>query len=113
MIDNSLKEFKTKNGLKKHFKITHDLEAEHQCNICQKVFNFPSQLSKHMKNFHDGLYHKCDSCRKSFSQAENLKAHISEVHNHQKDHKCDLCGKKFSRTYTLRKHIIKVHDVKT
>ena len=34
------KEFKTNNGLKNHFDITHNLEKEYQCNICQRFLIF-------------------------------------------------------------------------
>ena len=43
------KEFKNTRGLKTHFDITHDLKKEHQCNICQKVFNIKGYLTNHMK----------------------------------------------------------------
>ena len=39
------KEFKSNNGLKYHFNITHNLEKGHQCDICQKVFNIESQVA--------------------------------------------------------------------
>jgi len=32
------KEYKNNRGLKNHFNIIHNLEKEHQCNICQKFF---------------------------------------------------------------------------
>ena len=43
------REFKSNNTLKKHFNIVHRLIKEHQCNICQNVFTFLSQLTSHMK----------------------------------------------------------------
>ena len=56
------KEFKTYNGLKYHFNITHKLEKILQCNICQKNFNTQSQLTWHTKFVHeDQKNHKCDS----------------------------------------------------
>ena len=42
------KEVKSSKGLKRHFNIIHDLEREHQCNICQRIFNVQSQLTSHM-----------------------------------------------------------------
>ena len=92
------KEFKTKNGLKNHFNITHDLEKEHHCNICQKAFNILNQLTTHMKVVHskNKKHHKCDSCGKEYSQTGHLNRHINAIHNSQKDHKCDSCGKSFS-----------------
>ena len=41
------KEVKSSKGLKRHFNIIHDLEREHQCNICQRIFNVQSQLTSH------------------------------------------------------------------
>ena len=81
------KEFKTKNGLKNHFNITHDLEKEHHCNICQKAFNILNQLTTHMKVVHskNKKYHKCVSCERLFSRAGNLKIHINTVHNGVKE----------------------------
>ena len=38
------KEFKSRSGLNYHFKVTHNLEKEHQCNICQKVFHITLYL---------------------------------------------------------------------
>ena len=59
------KEFKTVNGLKSHFNITHNLEKILQCNICQKVFNTQSQLTLHTKCVHkDKKNHKCHACGK-------------------------------------------------
>ena len=71
------KEFKTKNGLKNHFNITHDLQKEHLCNICQKAFNILNQLTTHMKVVHskNKAYHKCESCGKALSDSGKLKRH--------------------------------------
>ena len=67
------KEFKSKNGLKYHFNITHNFEKKHQCNICQKDFNIPSQLKSHLKIVHANKKdHKCDSCQNSFSTMQCL-----------------------------------------
>ena len=60
------KEFKSNNGLKRHFNIVHKLMKELQCNICQKVFKTQSELTKHVKNSHENHKpHKCDSCEHS------------------------------------------------
>ena len=60
------KEFKGKNGSKKHFNFVHKLMEEHQCNICQKAFKLKSQLTSHMKIAHENKkYHICDSCKKN------------------------------------------------
>ena len=71
------KEFKTKNGLKNHFNITHDLQKEHLCNICQKAFNILNQLTTHMKVVHskNKAYHKCESWGKALSDSGKLKRH--------------------------------------
>ena len=69
------REFRTKNGLKNHFNITHDLQKEHLCNICQKAFNILNQLTTHMKVVHskNKAYHKCESCGKALSDSGKLK----------------------------------------
>ena len=84
-------ELKNKKGLRGHFNIVHNLEKEHQCNICQKGFNFQSRLNNHVKIVHENSKkdHKCESCEKSFSSNANIKIHFDETHEGKKEHKCD------------------------
>ena len=76
------KEFKNNIGLRQHIKNTHNFVKEHQCNICQKVFQLRKQLISHGNKKH----HKCVLCGKTFSKEGSLKKHINTVHNGQKDH---------------------------
>ena len=43
------KEFKCNNKLNRHFNGVHNSIKEHQCNICQMIFNLQRELSLHVK----------------------------------------------------------------
>ena len=68
------KEVKSSKGLKRHFNIIHDLEREHQCNICQRIFNVQSQLTSHMNKDGGpgGAWGAVNVCSKFFENCQNL-----------------------------------------
>lgn len=80
------------------------------CDLCDKTFNFASNLSKHRKNVHRAMFsHACQRCDRRFAFAEDLKNHIIKSHTSERLH-CNLCGKTFSCMSTLRKHQKSVHQ---
>ena len=80
-----MEEAKTTNNLKAHFL---ELDKEHKCEKCDKIFQTSNLLKNHKTAVHD---HKCE-----FSQPDSLKKHIHIVHEDHKDHKCEPYGKSFS-----------------
>ena len=102
--------------------------------MCEKVFNEPGNLQRHIKEIHvnsemkvfqpkisvhegvESMIHKvrnifkCDICGKSFSSPGFLKKHIFSVHKGIENHKCDKCVKVFSTYFHLQKHIKGVHE---
>ena len=55
------KDFKSNEGLRKHFNNVHNYSEEHQCNICQKNFKLHAKLILHVKIVHENKkLHKCD-----------------------------------------------------
>ena len=63
------KEFKSKQGLRRHFHSIHnEQKGKNKCNICEKTFLLQWQLSTHMKRMHENKkHHKCSSCGKRFN----------------------------------------------
>ena len=90
MICKSQKEYRT------HLKEVHEGEKV-VCQQCNKPFNRPQALKKHMLAVHLGIRNsKCKHCDKAFSNDGQLKVHVDAVHEKLKNHKCDQCGKGFS-----------------
>ena len=57
-----------------------DIEI-YKCNSCEKYFNLPQFLKRHIKSIHEKLDdYKCNICEKIFSRNDSLKSHIKRVH---------------------------------
>ena len=47
----------------------------HECDVCEKVFGYPSHLARHMHTHTNEKPYECDVCEKCFSDSGNLKRH--------------------------------------
>ena len=52
----------------------------HECDVCEKVFRYPSNLAIHMRIHTDEKPYECDVCEKAFRQLSNLKRHKRTQH---------------------------------
>lgn len=79
------------------------------CGICSKKFEFHSDLSKHIENFHskeerENIYRfKCIVCNKSYDSKRNLRGHM--ISHGPKKFKCPNCSYCSTRGKDLSKHI--------
>ena len=79
------KTFPHEEALKTHINNTHSAgkfpKKDYQCLSCDKYFNLPHHLSRHIATIHEGRKDfKCDQCEKQFSERGNLRQHINAVH---------------------------------
>ena len=105
-----------------------DVKSSHECDMCNKTFQFKQSLARHKKIKHDpnkvnvakpkkepkinpdGTYPKveCQHCKKLISSA-NIRQHIRINHEENKDQPCEKCGKVFANKPKLNSHIATVH----
>ena len=52
----------------------------HECDVCEKVFRYPSQLTRHMRTHTKELQYKCDVCEKRYRYAQSLRYHMRTQH---------------------------------
>ncbi|XP_074156577.1 PR domain zinc finger protein 15 isoform X1 [Sminthopsis crassicaudata] len=80
----------------------------YQCNICSKIFQNSSNLSRHIRSHGDKLF-KCEECAKLFSRKESLKQHVSYKHSRNEidseyRYRCGTCEKSFRIESALEFH---------
>ena len=75
----------------------------HECDVCEKVFGYPSGLQAHVHIHTNEKPYECDVCEKRFTQAGNLKSHM-RIHTKEKPYECDVYGKRFRQSGGLEVH---------
>ena len=56
----------------------------HECDVCEKVFQSPSHLARHMRTHTKEKPYECDVCEKRFSQSSNLTKHM-RIHTNERE----------------------------
>ena len=96
---------------KKQLPSCHALTLHHQakhgiiyCSVCNKAFNYPCSLTKHMYQ-HQDKRHTCTKCGERFMFASQLMTH-KLVHRKKPNQVCMFlnCGKRFKSKSDLNHH---------
>ena len=53
---------------------------QHECDVCEKVFRYPSKLAEHMRTHTKEKPYECDVCEKRFRRSDTLKRHVRLCH---------------------------------
>ena len=81
---------------------------QHECDVCEKVFGYPSQLAVHMRIHTNEKPYECDVCKKRFTMADSLKVHM-RTHKNEKPYECDVCKKRYRHSGSLKHHMRTQH----
>ena len=77
--------------------------AQHECDVCGKVFDRRSNLDIHMRTHTNERPYECDVCDKAFRQSGHLQSHM-RIHANEKPYECDVCEKAFRQLSNLKRH---------
>ncbi|XP_075988616.1 uncharacterized protein LOC142984743 [Anticarsia gemmatalis] len=89
--------------LTKHITITHIVDNQYPCTVCEKVFEKARLLKKHIKCHFEEKF-KCSVCFKEFQRKKGLKEHM-KIHTGERKYTCDVCNKSFGHNQTLKSHM--------
>ena len=78
--------------------------AQHECDVCGKVFDRRSNLDIHMRTHTNERPYECDVCDKAFRQSGHLQKHM-RIHTNEKPYECDVCDKAFRHSDTFQDHM--------
>ena len=82
--------------------------GQHECDVCEKVFDSPSSLAIHMRTHTKEKPYECDVCEKRFTRTDSLQSHM-RIHTNERPYECDVCEKRFRRSGHLQKHVRTQH----
>ena len=105
-----LKSYVSRSVLGNHMK-THDESnkvARFNCSHCEKKFNHPSNLKRHVRTAHfevsDKKIYVCPDCGKTFKDPSARKHHL-KTHLEVRPHPCQGCDKSFATKSQLESHV--------
>ncbi|XP_026824869.1 uncharacterized protein LOC105280652 isoform X2 [Ooceraea biroi] len=80
-------------------------QGPQQCQVCGKVFNNASALTKHKLTHSDERKYVCTVCSKAFKRQDHLNGHML-THRNKKPYECKAegCGKSYCDARSLRRH---------
>ena len=55
-------------------------KREHECDVCEKAFRYPSGLAEHMRTHTNEKPYECDVCKKRYRYAQSLRYHTRTQH---------------------------------
>ena len=100
-------DFKTQNGLKTHYGMSHRKGEPLTCDLCSKTFGTNGELEAHIQRHTRDFKFCCDKCEKGFVSKRRLKDHHNACNGLAciiKMHNCSYCS--FSTKY---KGVLKDH----
>lgn len=83
------------------------------CDVCQKTFKTKSGIKNHFRRMHLKMIptqdsYECEECNAKFASLRNLKRH-QKTHNPEKSFKCSFCDSKFHTQQNQYYHEKYVH----
>ena len=70
--------------------------GQHECDVCEKVFGYPSVLARHMRIHANEKPYECDVCEMRFRHSNALKVHM-RIHTNEKAYECHICEKRYHK----------------
>lgn len=104
------KSYTTNKKLISHIEYVHLNIVKYRCNICEKAYQFKSDLKDHMIAHGENQKFQCDQCEKSYTRRKRLNDHVRFAHLNTVKYICEYCSKPFRTKAHLLNHLRNVHE---
>jgi hypothetical protein len=78
-----------------------------ECSLCPNKYKQASNLSRHVKSFHEKRFFECALCPKKCARLHQLKKHLKMDHLHIGEEVCEICGESCRNKQSMINHTYK------
>lgn len=94
--------FERHGDYKRHM-VKHSDQRPYKCEVCEKAFKRPAEMSCHM-DLHRGVEYLCELCNFTTINKVSLSTHKRRMHKRDFRYHCDKCNRSFMSNYDLQDH---------
>ena len=105
------KGFSQRPNLNRHIKTVHMNEKGFPCLHCGKRFGQKRNLEAHVAGVHEGVRYSCDLCDHSTTCKSDLSRHVKVFHDKNCPFPCSICNSGYVKRKALDTHMMKSHPV--
>lgn len=99
------KAFRTKDGLRKHVKYSHESPLPIKCAVCSYTTSIKHNMTRHVRQHERGFRCGVDGCSQTFGSRDSLHTHLANVHKLCEELECPFAAQGCRYTTRVRRNL--------